>query len=151
MITKEERDALRKMCDPPAFKFPKPERQILNLLNALDEAEARIKELEAWGCKLVYAVTDGKLSKLYDPAVIEDEVNAIWQAYADSKVAEVEARAEKAERERDVLAVRFADNNKEVPILCPNGKHCCMGLMPVHDCTNCWLRWAVQEAAKGEE
>ena len=88
MITKEEREALRKMCEPPAFKFPKPERQILNLLDALEEAEAR---------------------------------------------------TDKAERERDILAQRLTWNTP-----CP--------VRPGdQDFKQRWLEFAAQEAAKGKE
>lgn len=59
MITKEEREALRKMCESPAFEFPQPERQILNLIDALDEVESRAKRAKWERDKLAEALAWG--------------------------------------------------------------------------------------------
>ena len=62
-----------------------------------DELKARVVELEIYISKLVYELTDGKLSKPYDVQVVADEVSQIWQEYTDTKVAE--AREEEAARQ----------------------------------------------------
>lgn len=62
-----------------------------------EQAEARAVELETYISKLVYELTDGKLSKPYDVQVVADEVSQIWQEYTDTKVAE--AREEEAARQ----------------------------------------------------
>lgn len=76
-----------------------------------EKAEAERDELEEWGCKLVYEITDGRLSKCYDVDVVEDEVSFQWQKYVDSKVAETQAESAKWERIARWLAGQLQDLN----------------------------------------
>ncbi len=71
---------------------------------ALEAAEAEHNELETYISKLVYALTDGKLSKPYDISVITDEVENIYQEHIRDAVAEAEAENARLRAERDWLA-----------------------------------------------
>ena len=75
-------------------------------------AVIRAEKAEDYAEKLIYAVTDGNMSKTYDVQVVADEVSRIWQAYTDEKVAKARAEAEanvaRLTKERDWLATQLA-------------------------------------------
>lgn len=71
---------------------------------ALEATEAERNELETYVSKLVYALTDGKMSKPYDIPVITDAVESIYQEYIREAVAETEAENERLQGMVDWLA-----------------------------------------------
>lgn len=71
---------------------------------ALEATEAERNELETYVPKLVYALTDGKMSKPYDIHVITDAVESIYQEYIREAVAKTEAENERLQGMVDWLA-----------------------------------------------
>lgn len=71
---------------------------------ALEATEAERNELETYVPKLVYALTDGKMSKPYDIPVITDAVESIYQEYIREAVAKTEAENERLQGMVDWLA-----------------------------------------------
>lgn len=110
-ITPEERAAWREWLESPISCHDAPHRAFtLRLLTALETAEARADELHTYIGKLVYALTDGKLSKPYDISVITDEVESIYQEHIRDAVAEAEAERDRLRAERDWLAGSMAED-----------------------------------------
>ena len=146
-ITPEERAELRRIHDLNRYSIASP--TILRLLDALDAEEARIDELEDWGCRLVFNLTDGKMSKLYDVGVIVDEVSDSWNELVREEVAKSENRAAELERQRDKLAHIASANlclHYNDPKRCRQAKN-----GEPFSCYTCWLEWAAGGAQEGEE
>lgn len=83
-ITPEERALWLMEAETESGTLSESEIRIQRLLAALEETENYAE-------KLVYTVTDGKMSRMYDIPAVEAEVNSIWEGYVD----EVRAKGEK--------------------------------------------------------
>lgn len=95
-ITPEERARLRAIAAKPNHLSHRDgiHAALNNLLDALEQAEARADELETYIAKLVCELTDGRLSEPYDISVITDEVEAIYRAHTEEAVVKATAKAE---------------------------------------------------------
>lgn len=133
------------------------------ILTALEAAEGRADELESYIAELVYALTDGKLSRAYDVAVITSEVEDIYQEYIREAVAEAEADNVQLRAERDWLAAALAEDG--CPYLAywadfegdmrPDWCICTDTADDGFDCTGdpkeCWQQEAARRAVADEE
>ena len=138
MITKEEREGWRKTYGVNSAYFSK---RITHLLDALDEAEARIKQLEA---PLVTSKLDLTIDDIRNDTAISRAFSLLVNERQEHLLREAETRTEKAERERMVLARYIAGATSS----CPAGCYC----LPEERqrCWRCWLEWAAQEAEEKE-
>ena len=80
---------------------------------ALEATEAERNELETYVSKLVYALTDGKMSKPYDIPVITDAVESIYQEYIREAVAKTEAENERLRERLEAALDKIAEIQDE--------------------------------------
>lgn len=116
-ITPEERQQWRAAESPYSL-----DKRITRLLDALEKAE---DDVEA-----------AQIGQIAAYKLAEDD--------AAEEIAQLKERAEKAERERDVLA-RFLAGG-DFPVCCPPNYDC--QTLKEGVCVNCWRAYAAQAAAK---
>ena len=110
-ITPEEREQWRKRLESPFSCHDEDHAEFtLRLLYALEATEDERNELEEYVSKLVYTLTDGKMSKPYDIPVITDEVESSYQEYIREAVAETEDENVRLQKMVDWLAGRCAEH-----------------------------------------
>lgn len=100
-LTSWKKDTPREARLRDALKEKK--QKVTELKKSLAAAESRVDELETYASNLIYALTDGKLSKLYDIPVIESEVNDLWQRYVMDKTCKINSENRSLSEENEKL------------------------------------------------